>query len=743
MAMGQSAEERALDAGAGEVPPDGETKAAASPHNYFGAGAECVCCNNPWGKKAADAFALMCGDCAPAAAAEDKALDPKNFDHAVSPADDMFRYANGGWMAANPIPAAYPNWNTFLELHTRNQERLKSLLEELSASPSASGSESEGKSPSASTLTGEARMLSLYYSSALDEAAVEAHGHTAPLAPLLAMCQSMRDPAARATSLAAFQSDFGLSFFFGVGASPDNKNSDHSICQVGQSGLGLPDRDYYFDEDKADKRDLYKKHIANMLVLLDADAYDDATAATVAQRIYEVELEIAGAHMTKTERRDPLATYNKMTIAKLTEEICGGVFDFASYFVGLGKDSVEAVGEVNVRNVEAIKKTAAVVMALDADTMEHYMKWHMVSKLAAYLPAPFVAEDFDFFQKTLSGTKELKPRWKRAMAMTETALGEALGKMYCERYFDADCKQRAFAIVESVRAALEERLQEVDWMTSEETRKNALLKMANFKIKIGYPDKWIDYTSMELSEGAAFVQLVLASKRFHHHREMAEMNAPTDRGKWHMTPQTINAYYHPSLNEIVFPAAILQPPFFNKEADDAVNYGAMGAIVGHEMTHGFDDQGCKFNSEGNMVDWWTKEDKEAYEARVQVMVDQANEFEVEGQKVQGKLTCGENIADLGGLRLSYRALKATPGFDDAVRVGGFTPTQRFYLAWATGWRQNITAERSLQLLTLDPHGPNEMRTNSPLSNIAEFHEAFGVKQGDPMFKEEGKRVDIW
>ena len=236
---------------------------------------------------------------------------------------------------------------------------------------------------------------------------------------------------------------------------------------------------------------------------------------------------------------------------------------------------------------------------------------------------------------------------------------------------------------------------------------------------------------------------MLASKKFHHLREMQEMNAPTDRTKWEMTPQTINAYYHPSLNEIVFPAAILQPPFFNKDADDAVNYGAMGAIVGHEMTHGFDDQGCKFNSEGNMVDWWTEEDKVEYEKRVAVMVQQANEFEVEGQKVQGKLTCGENIADLGGLRLSYRALLATPNFDNTALVGGFTPTQRFFLAWATGWRQNIGKERALQLLTLDPHGPNEMRTNSPLSNISEFHEAFGVKEGDPMYKMVGERVDIW
>lgn len=479
-----------------------------------------------------------------------------------------------------------------------------------------------------------------------------------------------------------------------------------------------------------------------MLMLLDPTVYTETVATETSALIYGIELDIAGSHMTKTEKRDPLATYNKMDVAALTE-LCNGSFDFATFLTAMGKESVDAVGDINVRNVKAVQKIAEVVSGLEATAMVHYLKWHTISKVASYLPKAFVDEDFHFYQTVLSGTKELKPRWKRAMAMTETALGEALGKMYCNKYFDEDCKNRAFAIVESVRAALEERLKEVPWMTADATREAALKKMKNFKIKIGYPDAWIDYSSMSVEDNVPFVQLVLASKQFHHLREMQEMNAPTDRTKWEMTPQTINAYYHPSLNEIVFPAAILQPPFFNKDADDAVNYGAMGAIVGHEMTHGFDDQGCKFNSEGNMVDWWTEEDKVEYEKRVAVMVQQANEFEVEGQKVQGKLTCGENIADLGGLRLSYRALLATPNFDNTALVGGFTPTQRFFLAWATGWRQNIGKERALQLLTLDPHGPNEMRTNSPLSNIREFHEAFGVKEGDPMYKKVGERVDIW
>jgi putative endopeptidase len=298
-------------------------------------------------------------------------------------------------------------------------------------------------------------------------------------------------------------------------------------------------------------------------------------------------------------------------------------------------------------------------------------------------------------------------------------------------------------IVENVRTALEGRLKEVDWMTSDSTREAALTKMSRFKVKIGYPDEWIDYTPLEIAEGEDFLGMVLKSRAFEHSREVKEMNAPTDTKKWFMTPQTVNAYYHPNLNEIVFPAAILRPPFFDKDADDAVNYGAMGAVVGHEMTHGFDDKGRKFNADGNMMDWWTEGDSKEYEARVEVMVDQANSFTVHGQAVQGKLTCGENIADLGGLRLAYRALKAQAGFETAPLIDGFTPTQRFFLAWAQAWRQNITMERSLQLITLDPHGPNEMRANGPLSNMEEFLQAFSVPDDAPMYRPVETRVDIW
>ncbi len=322
-------------------------------------------------------------------------------------------------------------------------------------------------------------------------------------------------------------------------------------------------------------------------------------------------------------------------------------------------------------------------------------------------------------------------------------MGEALGQIYCAKYFDESCKEKALFVVEAVRKALEERLKEVEWIKSESTREQGLTKMNRFKVKIGYPDEWIDYSSLKIVAGESFLSMIFKSRQFDHLRMVDEMNAPTDKKKWFMTPQTINAYYHPSLNEIVFPAAILQAPMFDQEADNAVNFGAIGAVVGHEMSHGFDDQGKKFNFEGNMVDWWTEEDAKEYEKRVEVMVQQADAFEIHGQNLKGKLTCGENIADLGGLRLSLRALMAQPDFDMNDLVDGFNPIQRFFLGWATCWRQNITKERSLQLLTLDPHGPNSMRANGPLSNMAEFHKVFNVSENDPMFKEEEKRVDIW
>lgn len=663
----------------------------------------------------------------------------------MHPKDDFYLYANGSWLKNNPIPSGYPNWNSFLTLHVQSQENLKQILEGLAATETATATDG-------GTITDEERKVSAFFKAAMDEDSIE-NSQLEPLQPLLEECAeiaaSAGDKTRFASCLGKMANKYGICPFFSVGASPDNMNSEHSIAELAQGGLGLPDRDYYFDEDKQDKRDAYEKCIANFLTLLieDSSTVDDSILennAELAKKVFALEKDMAEAHMTRIENRDPHETCNKMSMKELTEDLCQDKFDFATYFLNYsGKASVDEVGDINVRNTKAITSATEIASSADHDTLLAYTKWKVMASCAPYLSSKFVNAHFEFFEKTLSGTSELKPRWKRAMAFTETALGEALGKLYCEKYFDDASKQQALDIVEKVRQSLEQRLKEVDWIKADSTREQALKKMEHFRVKIGYPDEWIDYEPLKIDDGDNFLEMVLKARSFANFLENKEMNAPTDRNKWFMTPQTINAYYHPNLNEIVFPAAILQPPFFDKDADLAVNFGAMGAVVGHEMTHGFDDQGKEFNYLGVLKDWWTEADSKEYSERVEVMVEQANKFEVHGQHVQGKLTSGENIADLGGLRLALRALKSMDGFDDSSNIDGFSPTQRFFLSWAQCWRQNITKERSLQLLTLDPHGPNSMRCNGVVSNMPEFHEAFDVKDLDPMFRPESSRVNIW
>mmetsp|Transcript_9449 Transcript_9449/g.13950 ORF Transcript_9449/g.13950 Transcript_9449/m.13950 type:complete len:707 (+) Transcript_9449:44-2164(+) len=695
---------------------------------------KCPCCSNPWQAATAGFFCQICDE----TKEEEKStavrgLDRFNMDFTVEPKDNFYSYSNGNWMKNNPIPSGYSSWNTFQVLRVKSQEDCKTILAELAKKKD---------------LGGEEKKVKVFYESAMDEEKIEAAG-IGPMQPLLDMCKEVADnnddKVAFAASLGKLALKYGIHPFFGIGAGPDQKNSDHSIAQVYQGGIKLPDRDYYFDEDKEEKRTAYKKTMALMLTLLEDSGATSPTdeAVATAEKVFELEKTLAEAHMTRTENRDPHDTYNKMSIEDMSK-MCGDTFDFVSYFEAAtcGK-TLDEIGDINLRNVKALKKVAEVAQSVETDVLLAYFRWHAVCSCSPYLSSPFVNARFEFYEKTLQGTDELKPRWKRAMEFTEGALGEALGKLYCAAYFDESSKGRALAIVEQVRKALEDRLKEVDWMKSAETRANALKKMSKFGVKIGYPDKWLDYTPLEINDGDDFLTMVFNAREFDNREEIKDINAPTDKQKWFMTPQTVNAYYHPSLNEIVFPAAILQHPFFDKDADDAVNFGSMGAVIGHEMTHGFDDKGRKFDHEGNMVDWWTEEDGKEYERRVEVMVEQADKFLVHGQAVKGKLTSGENIADLGGLRLALRGLMSSKDYDPNSKIDGFTPVQRFFLSWAQCWRQNVTEQRALQLITIDPHGPNELRCNGPLSNIKEFHQAFGIEEGDVMYKKVESRVDIW
>eukprot|EP00928_Gymnodinium_smaydae_P052928 TRINITY_DN3704_c0_g1_i1.p1 TRINITY_DN3704_c0_g1~~TRINITY_DN3704_c0_g1_i1.p1 ORF type:complete len:695 (+),score=182.86 TRINITY_DN3704_c0_g1_i1:124-2085(+) len=645
-------------------------------------------------------------------------LDPANMDTSVAPSKNFFRFANGTWMDTNPVPGEYPAWNTFTALHDANLGRLKALLEEL---------------PKPTTVESLSDKVSAFWHAALDEEAVEKAG-IAPLAAMLACCDSAHED--KTAAVAKLQAEYGVNVFFAIDEGPDDKQSEWTLLQMYQGGLGLPDRDYYFDTDKEDKRVLYLAHVKTMLTML---GDDEARAEAGARAVVALETTLARSHLTLTEKRDPETRYNKMRPAKL-KALCKGALDWEVFFE---QAAFKQPKHVNVDNPVALAVASRCLEECEPEALRAYCRFHVAKTYAAHLPKAFVDANFEFYSRELSGQKEQKPRWKRAMAQVEGALGEAVGELYVAKHFAGDAKARALAVVEAVRAALETRLNEVPWMSAA-TRTKALEKMNGFGVKIGFPDKWIDYSSLEVRIGDHLGN-VQRSKAFEHKRSMGFADASTDKTRWLMLPQQINAYYHPNLNEIVFPAAILQPPFFDATADEAVNFGSFGAVVGHEMTHGFDDQGRQYDSNGNLNDWWVKKDGEEYERRVAVQVEQAAQVRVHGKELNGKLTCGENIADLGGLRLSYRALStrlAQEG-EPPKPINGFSAHQRFFLAWAQVWRENTSKEHALKMLALDPHGPNEYRTNGPLSNMPEFHAAFGVTEGTDMYVPEDKRVDIW
>jgi putative endopeptidase len=730
---------------------------------------QCLCCKNPWnqnnmptsatsGSDSGDSLEvsggyMLCTPCLQDNKGFD-GIDPANFDHTQSPKENFYLWSNGGWKDQNPIPKEYPSWNTFLVLRDLNLDRLKVILDDLG--------KADGSAP---TVEDEVKLAD-FYTTYMDEDALEAVG-IQPLTEMISLCQSVTTNVDTSLTevVATLHSKYGVSVFFDIHSSPDKTNSEHSMCNLYQSGLGMPDKDYYIEKDKADKREKYLEYISLLFALLGERgvvAYSDpAVCASAARAVLALETSLAQIHLSRTDRRDPNRTWNKMDVDNLirlskNHEVtwdkyltkgvgATGSFDWHKYFNLVGK-APGILGDINVATIDAI---SGFYHLLDNSTqVSHYLVFQCVNSFCTHLSAAFGTAHFNFHEKEMSGTAEQKPRWKKALSCLEGALGDALGQLYVVKHFPSDAKARALKIVESVRDALRERLEEVDWMSAE-TRVEALKKMEKFKVKIGFPDQWLDYSDLPVMRGEHFAN-VLSSRQYQHALELSRMNAPTDKGRWFMTPQTVNAYYHPSLNEIVFPAAILQAPFFDPNADAAVQYGSLGAVVGHEMTHGFDDQGRKYDSLGNLRDWWAEGDGPEYERRAAVMIRQAEQFEVHGNKLNGKLTCGENIADLGGVKLSLRALKKyleteTPSKSVANQplINGFTPYQRLFLAWSQAWRENVKKERAIQLVTLDPHGPNELRCNGTLSNVQEFFEAFNIKEGSAMYKAVEDRVDIW
>ena len=658
----------------------------------------------------------------PASPATFHGLDPKNIDRAVNPASDFYKFADGGWIAANPVPAEYSRWGSFNELLEKNMRDLHLILDEAAANTSASR-------------TANAQKIGDFYASAMDSDAAEREG-TKPLADELSRIATIASPSDIPAAVAHLHVCLANPLF-GFYVNQDAKNSREVIAQIRQGGLGLPDRDYYTKEDDHSReiRSQYLGHIQKLLELVGDDA---ATAAANAKTVMAIETRLANASMTRVEQRDPNATYHRMTVSDLSDIAPG--FGWKSYFSAIGKSSP---GPINVEQPGFFKEVSAMMNDVPVADWKTYLRWHVVSAAAPWLSSAFVTENFRFRGEVMTGAKQIQPRWKRALRVTDRDLGEALGMQYVKRYFPPAAKARALEMVENLRAAFKERLKTRMWM-SDDTKAKALNKLASFKVKIGYPEKWRDYSALTIDKGP-FIANMLRASEFEFKRELDEIGQPVDRTKWGMTPPTVNAYYNPQLNEIVFPAGILQPPFFDPEADNAVNYGGMGAVIGHEMTHGFDDEGNKFDSEGNLKDWWKPVDRIAFDSRAHLLEQQYSEcVVVDTIHENGKLTLGENIADLGGLTIAFAALKKSEeGKPVPPQIDGFTAEQRFFLAWAQIWRANYRDQELRRLVILDPHAVSPLRVNCPLSDMPEFQQAFGLKSGDPMVRSETLRASIW
>jgi putative endopeptidase len=652
---------------------------------------------------------------------QSKPLDPVNLDRSVSACQNFYQFANGGWVKTHPIPAAFSTWGSFNELQETNQGNLLAILRKAAANGN-------------SQANADLKKLSVFYSTCMDSVGAERAG-AQPIQPELTRISALNNRSQVEAEVARLHS-MGISALFGLGAQQDAKNSTSVIAGVSQGGLSLPDRDYYLNPDKryVDIRASYQDHVAKMFQLV---GESPSQAATDAQRVVAIETALAKPAKTRVELRDPNANYHRMTAAELSQLAPG--FNWSSFFTGEGRGDISTI---NVQNPAFVKAVDSLLASAPVDDLKAYLRWHVIDAAAPNLSSAFVNEDFRF-GSTLTGAKELLSREKRCTRATDTGLRDALGQAYVSQYFTPTAKQRALEMVRNLESVFHDRIETLGWM-SDSTKVQAEGKLAAFTNKIGYPDKWRDYSTLTIQQGP-FINNVLAVRQYERRRNMARIGQPVDRSEWGMTPATVNAYYNPLMNEIVFPAGILQPPFFDPNADDAVNYGGMGAVIGHEMTHGFDDQGAQFDAQGNLRNWWSASDLDKFKHGTGLVASQYDAYTVlDSVHVNGKLTLGENLADLGGLSIAYAALekalaeKGRPGLID-----GFTPEQRFFLAWAQIWRGNITPEAARLRINTDPHSPGEWRTNGPLSNLPQFAAAFGCKPGDPMVRPEAVRPVIW
>lgn len=653
-------------------------------------------------------------------------INPATFDHAVRPQDDFYQFVNGTWLKNVQIPADAARWGAFDELRERNWEALHRIAER-AAAQGAQGTAIE-------------RLVGDFYASGMDEAAIAAAG-LAPLQPLFDRIAAIRTPEDIFATIGYLHTQ-GVRPAFGGGVGPDAKDSNTQIFQLRQGGLSLPgagrdtDRDYYLNTDERSQkiRAQYAAHVARMLEL---SGWEAAAAQAGAAGVLRIETALAEVSLPRAALRNPYASYNKIPVADLAAKAPG--LDWAAYFktVGLGEFK-----ELNLAHPKFFAGLAKLVHEAPAADWQAYLRWKVMTSFASALPAAIEEESFRFYSGVIAGVQERKPRWRRVLAAADNGIGEALGQLYVAEYFPPEAKARVLKLVEDLRAALGDRIRALEWMDAP-TKEKALAKLAAFTVKMGYPDKWQDYSALQLDRGP-YVLNQLRIARYEQQRNVARLGQPTDKSEWGMTPPTVNASYSPSANAITFPAGILQPPFFDPKADDAVNYGGIGTVIGHEMTHGFDDSGRRFDHAGNLIDWWSQESSAEFTKRAAKIVEQFNGYTVlDGLHLKGELTQGENIADLGGIKVAFAALQKALEGRPREKIDGWTPEQRFFLSYASIWRDLQRPEEQRRRVNVDPHSPGQWRVRGPLSNLDEFFAAFDVPEGAPMRRPADQRFTIW
>lgn len=660
---------------------------------------------------------------------EEENVEAINFsymDSTVNPTDDFFQFVNGNWIKQTEIPGDQGRWGSFNELRENTNETVLSVLESAAKSDKYVAGTDQRKAAD-------------FYSVGMDSLLAEKAG-IQPLKPHFDQITAITSVQNLQTYLSE-QQTYGGGAFFDFGIFPDLKNSKVMATYISQGGLGLPDRDYYINQDSRSKeiRELYLIHVARMLKML---GDDEESAKAQAQRIMNIETRLAEASMTQVEQRNIPSLYNKMSLNELSQIVPS--IDWKKYLSDMGVNNIDTL---IVMQPKFMKEFESLVKEGNVNVWKEYLRWRLIDGAAAYLSNDFVQANFEFFSKELNGIDEMRPRWKRVLGTTNAVVGEAIGKLYVDEVFPPEAKQKAMEMVENIKLAYAERIKGLGWM-SDSTKERALEKLKKMTVKIGYPDEWRDYSDLEVSndpETSSYVQNIMNASKFGFEYQVAKLGKPVDRNEWGMSPQEVNAYFNPLFNEIVFPAAILQPPFYNYKADAAINYGGIGAVIGHEISHCFDDQGSRFDADGNLKNWWTDADLENFKARTGKLVAQYDTYEpLDSVNVNGAFTLGENIGDLGGISAAYDGLQrhlSTNG--NPGEIDGLTPEQRFFISWATIWRIKYKDEALRTQVKTDPHSPGMYRANGPISNLEEFYTAFNVKEGDAMYKPDSARVKIW